>query len=663
MTQELPRTVRQNEQRRLFAIVTGMLAGVYSAGLQDGLFAVWGTDLPSPQTDIMVSLVLHMVVGVMLVPLAALAAYGWMPLRWFLTKEWRRPSIASMVALVSAAGVVLGGLAALYIWQRGIEVSAIDYRPLGILGLGLVVGVATYRATMKINPVLLLAPLLLAAGGLLGWFWADIDQTGQVIERLADQGLTSKIFSKQLRRAADNDGDGFPSSFCADACDCDDNNIDINPVAVEIPDNGLDDDCVDGDLKIPTNVTVVTRPDPKPVAPKEDDGPGMLERPNVLLITVDTLRADHLGAYGYPRPTSPRIDKLAKEGVVFEQARSQGPMTCFSVPVLATGRYYTELRRSMGKWPQMHADNLMMAEIMLDAGYHTAAFHSIGYFVPLFQFDQGFLYYDASTVHERSPTHWNPTSDMITDKVLSYFDRVIKDQPADKPWLVWAYYGDPHSGYIRHKGLTDFGPSWTDVYDQEILFTDIHIGRLLDGLRERDELETSIIIITADHGEGLDKEKDHGMLYHGQHLFDNLLRVPLIFWGQGIEAGRVDQVVGNIDVLPTLLDMVAVKHPQPELLRGTSLLPFLQGQSPQHPPYFAEKAPNQGIPEKAMIKWPWKLHWKLGVNRFSLYNIKDDPNELQELSGDHPEVFEQMKRDIQIWRSTTLKEIRPFDAP
>ncbi len=662
MAQKLPKTVGDSERKRLVALVAGVLAGVYAAGLLDGLLTISRFTSPEPRIDVLVSLMMHMAAGVAVLPVAAVAAYGWMPLRWWLKNDWRPPSKWVFALWATGSLVAFGSLGAVFVWKRGIEVSAIDPTPLVMPVVGCIFGWAIYRIAMEIGQWLIFVPLVLAAIGLIAWFSSDLDRTGSSIERLAFNGLSSKVFSKQLHKAVDGDGDGFPRLFCDETCDCQDADAEISPGAVESPGNGIDDDCIDGDLVIPQEPSIVQHPEPVPDEAVLKVGPTPapdLERPNVLLITIDTLRSDHMGMYGYARDTTPRMDALAREGVVFERARSQGPMTCFSVPVLITGRYYSELVRTKSKWPQMHESNVMMAEMLLSAGYHTAAFHSIGYFVPLFQFDQGFNYYDASAVYERAPTHWHPTSDLITDKTLAYFDSTISRQPADKPWFVWAYYGDPHSGYIRHKDMPDFGPTYPDIYDQEIYYTDYHIGRLLDGLRERQELLTAVVLITSDHGEGLDKSKDHGLLYHGQTLFDNLLKVPLIFWGAGIEPGRVKKVVGNIDVLPTLLELTGAKVPEGHVLRGGSLVPFLKGRDPDWPPLFAEKTIEQGIPEKAMIKWPWKIIWMMGVNRFTLYNLEEDPDELREASADNPEIFAAMKREIQVWRATVLQERPP----
>jgi arylsulfatase A-like enzyme len=360
------------------------------------------------------------------------------------------------------------------------------------------------------------------------------------------------------------------------------------------------------------------------------------------------------------------MDELASRGVLFSQARAQGPMTRFSVPSLMSGRYFSELERTQGNWPRIYESNLMMAEVFRQGGYHTAAFHTIGYLVPIFGLNQGFDTYDVSVVRDRSPVHWNPTSDLLTERILAYFDSRISALPPGSPWLVWAYYGDPHSGYIRHEGMPVFGPKIQDVYDQEIFFTDLHLGKMLDGLRERGHLRDTVVILTSDHGEGLNEDDDHGFRYHGQTLYDNLLRVPLILVSPGVEPGVVDVPVGNIDVMPTLLELTRQEMPAGAVLRGRSLMPLVLGQTATHPPVFSEKVTTNVIPQKSMVEWPYKIIWRLGTNRWELFNLVEDPQELRSLRKEEPETFARMKDRIQRWRSLELTERKahlPSKAP
>jgi arylsulfatase A-like enzyme len=335
-------------------------------------------------------------------------------------------------------------------------------------------------------------------------------------------------------------------------------------------------------------------------------------------------------------------------------------MTRFSVPVLMSGRYFSELERTGGSWPRVLPSNALLAESMSEAGYHTSAFHSIGYLLPLFGMDQGFDTYDVSVIRDRDPVHWNPTSDLVTDRILAYFDDTIAQLDGHPPWFLWAYYGDPHAGFQQHEGVRSFGPSLADLYDHEILFTDMHIGRLLDGMEKRGLLGNTAIVLTSDHGEGLNPDADHGYSYHGQTLFDNVLRVPLVFVVPGASPSVVTTSVGNVDVMPTLLSLVGLPVPRP--LHGVSLVPYIEGSNPTHPPVFAEKVTTNVLPQKSMLKWPYKLIWKLGINKFELYDIASDPAELHELSNERPDALTVLKTEFQIWRATVLKEIPAKDG-
>jgi arylsulfatase A-like enzyme len=278
--------------------------------------------------------------------------------------------------------------------------------------------------------------------------------------------------------------------------------------------------------------------------------------------------------------------------------------------------------------------------------------------MPLFGFDQGFEVYDTSVIQERAPVHWNPTSDLMTDKLLAYLDGPLAQRPAGQPWFIWAYYGDPHAGYLSHEGMPSFGPEIWDLYDQEIAFTDHHLGRLFEGLRQRDEFHNTVILLTADHGEGLDPSKpdNHGLQYHGQTLYDNLVKVPLIISGPTFKPRVVQTPVGHLDVFPTLASLASAPIPASEPPRqGVSLLPYLKGQDPEHPPLFAEKTTTEAVPQKSILRWPYKLIWKIGLNRYELYNLAQDPTEQRPL--DEPETLKRLQDELLLWRASTLREI------
>jgi arylsulfatase A-like enzyme len=272
---------------------------------------------------------------------------------------------------------------------------------------------------------------------------------------------------------------------------------------------------------------------------------------NVMLIVVDTLRADHLGTYGFERPTSPNLDALAAKSTVFERMYSHAPWT---MPSMAS--YMTSLTpRDHGvfKWTH-HLDEQFptLAEALQTAGFHTMAVVSHIIFEREYGFAQGFDHYDR-TVLDMGHPHKVISSEAVTDKAIE----ALKARPSDQPFFLWTHYFDPHADYIKHEAY-DFGDEKVDRYDSEIRYTDEHIGRLLDYMESEGLMEDTVIAFVSDHGEEF---KEHGHIGHTRTLFDELIRVPFIVYAPGLEPARNDEVVGGIDVAPTLLRLVGVRPP------------------------------------------------------------------------------------------------------
>jgi len=366
-------------------------------------------------------------------------------------------------------------------------------------------------------------------------------------------------------------------------------------------------------------------------------------RPNILLVFIDTVRADHVGLLGYARDTTPHIDAFFRDGVLFPRAYAAGPATRFSVAPMLTGKHYTEIDRHGVKWPRLDDDEVVLGQRLHALGYRTAAVHSIDYFRKAYNLHRGFDHWDDRCIIQgyRASKHkrtfgricsWDrPTSDLVTDRTLAYVDESKLGQDG-KPFFLWAYYSDPHGPYITHRGFPRFGPWYRDRYDNEIVFTDYHVGRLLDGLRARGLLDNTIVFLTADHGEALNEKKDHGILLHSATLYDDLVRVPLLVRGPGLKPRRVMTAVSLLDLLPTFVELAGGAHDP--AFRGVSLVPYLRGQDPAHPAIFMEKHRREDMPQKAMVRWPYKLivtGFRPRLKKAELYDLERDPAERHNL--------------------------------
>ena len=272
-----------------------------------------------------------------------------------------------------------------------------------------------------------------------------------------------------------------------------------------------------------------------------NDGP-----PNLLLITVDTLRPDHLGYHGYGRDTSPVIDRLAAGGVVFENNYSQSGWTLPSIATIFTGHYPKDHGATDFHW-SLDVKLPTLAGTLRRNGYDTRGYVSHVMLTPTYGIADGFAAYDYSVLNVGDP-HDVATARELTDLALAGLKK------ARKPWFVWVHYFDPHFEYLAHPAFARFGASETGRYDQEIAHTDHHIGRLLAGIPDAGN---TVIVFTSDHGEEFG---EHDGVFH-YTLHEEVMRVPLVVKSPFLEAGRDQSITEQIDLLPTILNLLGVTVP------------------------------------------------------------------------------------------------------
>lgn len=403
---------------------------------------------------------------------------------------------------------------------------------------------------------------------------------------------------------------------------------------------------------------------PEPARPK-----------NVILILVDTLRADHLGIYGYSRPTSPNVDAFARESLKFENARSQASCTFPSANSILTSRYPSAFLGQPPKSPLGIPDNIpSIAEILKERGFRTAAVSASpvvrstpGRFNPGAGFGRGFDSFHEDCV-------WRPAG-CVNRAALP-----LLQSTDERPFFLYLHYMDPHGPYsppkvgrrwavgqpdkkfIRdgnpnpigdmiYKGAPDPGITPADIqflvdlYDDEIASFDRHFANLLKALRESGRLDDTIVVFTSDHGEEF---LEHGHIKHCRTLFDSSIKIPMFLHIPGVEARVLKQPVQNLDLVPTILDYLGIAGLQFE---GKSLRPMVEGTEGTGELDLHQYG-MQGTLRSA-ADGRHKLIHDLGKGSFALYDLQADPRETGDRLRQERRAFHGLREALTAWLRRT----------
>jgi len=436
---------------------------------------------------------------------------------------------------------------------------------------------------------------------------------------------------------------------------------------------------------------------PEPSGPTES----VTERPNILLITVDTLRPDYLSIYGYQEHTTPNIDELGNQGVVFDKAYCNVTWTTPSMATTLTGLLPTQhgFRSTFDRLPD---DIETVAERLGQQGYRNIAVIGSYPLDSIYGLDQGFDVYDddftvplvlsdaedfedlpsqrGRTIQEQEDFNKKKafgksrrTDAEVSDTAIGYLAEIDET----RPFFLWVHYFGPHSlPDTRKHGLRNLR-NHVDTYPDKVVRSDREVGRLLDQLKSSGLDANTLVIFHSDHGEALGEHKYIG---HGRYLFADNLKIPLIIRWPGVtQAGRrVDAIVGTIDIATTILEAAGVptgnsplqgRSVLPALLDGTPIRNtlYLETYMPAHRG-FAEKAElsngekiNVGVCRFGILRYPYKLvvtqpHQLFDdpdnsvsdelASRFrglKLFNVEDDPGEEHDLSDQEPEILHELE--------------------
>jgi arylsulfatase A-like enzyme/Flp pilus assembly protein TadD len=363
---------------------------------------------------------------------------------------------------------------------------------------------------------------------------------------------------------------------------------------------------------------------------------------NILLITIDTLRADRLSCYGSAYPKTPNIDGLAERGVLFSRAFAN---TSTTLP--------SHANILLGTTPNQHGvhenlnfivsqELLTLAELLKENGYTTGAFVGAYPLDSRFGLSQGFDSYDDkySRIHAVNLSSLERNAEAVIEAALEWLEGRAS------PWFLWVHCWDPHSPYDPPE---PFKTQYKDhLYEGEVAYVDLTLGKLFDYLKKTDRVDSTVTIFTGDHGESLGQ---HGEETHGFFAYNSSIWVPLIISVPETAPGRVDDYVSHIDLFPTVCDALGIK--KPSALQGTSLLPALKGKKlPERPIYFESLYPyySRGwAPLKGFISKGKKF---IDSPIPELYDLNQDFDELKNLA-EKKEVAQLISQLSEIIRGLT----------
>jgi arylsulfatase A-like enzyme len=453
---------------------------------------------------------------------------------------------------------------------------------------------------------------LLATGALLGLGGLRAQST------VTAQGAWSRVLVFGVQRLTDFDGDGYSGLMAGG--DCAPFDPAINPGAVEIAGDGVDNNCIAGDAGKSSQPR-------RPVWGASAHGSPTNQ--NVVVVTIETLRHDHVSFLRPGRDTTPTLRALAPESLVFERMYSAAPFTRLALASLFSSYAPSEIEW-LAQAPEKRTRRLgpstpWFPEMLRARGYETiAVLTDFAAFTPQEDagFERGFQHYDISTKLEyRGGTMWGFPAAQQVDKALGYVER------AQRPFLLWLHLFEPHFRYEQPPDAPVFGKDEQSRYDAEIWHADHQLGRLIEGLRQQKVWDQTVLLVTGDHGEAFGEHADR---WHGTNLYDPQLRPAALLRVPGVTGKRIEASVTFTDLAPTLARILGDRKSF-EQMRGRSLAPLMHhARLPSGDHSFVAEtfAVEDGRAyQAALIAYPLKLIYVETGKTFTLFDLEADPQE------------------------------------
>ena len=419
-------------------------------------------------------------------------------------------------------------------------------------------------------------------------------------------------------------------------------------------------------------------------------------KPNVIVIEVDCLRADHVGSYGYSKNTTPNVDRLAENGLLFEKFFTTSTWTRPSVASLICSQYPGQIGISDIKG-SLPGDRMTLAMLMRLAGLYTVGFVANGHLSADWGFHRGYdEYHELWRSREFDPDRVYkvdgktlPSAENMSEVILNWLDN-----NHDKRFFLYSFFIDPHDPYTPPEEFAErFSPDYTGefdgtreslallnkrcnkdpepfrkdiahltaLYDAEIAYFDRELGRIIEKLKNLDLLDKTLLVFTADHGEAF---WEHGKFTHGKTIYQEEVHVPLILHGPQIPKGkRLDSIVSMIDIMPSLLEYVGGKIP-PKQCDGRSFWSLVEGKKEWiRPTAFVDV---WSAPQKSRVRGVMSNKYKIieypKSGRFQFYNYEEDPEEKRNLFRDNSDFIDSYKRILRSYEPFYYESVTLADS-
>ena len=389
-------------------------------------------------------------------------------------------------------------------------------------------------------------------------------------------------------------------------------------------------------------------------APPAPASPRRIDNPDIIVVTLDTVRADHLGAYGYERKTSPNLDALAATSTVFERAYAAGPETRTAIAPLVTCKHLVESVRDDRSWPTLLRANETLAERLRGKGYTTGAVTSFQWLSKARGFDQGFDVFDEQPFKRVHPEKGVTGAHAVAQAMAAY-DELVK---ADKPVFLWVHMFDAHEAYQSHDRFV-FGDAAVDKYDSEIAYVDSELSRLMAHVGKNERGAKTVWIVHGSHGEAFG---EHGFRGHPPKMFDEVVRVPLVVKLPWAKPGRVkDASVSVLDVPATVLSLALGDVGD---CSGKSLVDLAEGTSTEvtgRPMLLVAYDGVHGQPPAyawldSHVKYVLYA-WREG-EKTRLFDLRADPGEKQDLQSERPGQAIKLREQLDTYLQDQLHKVK-----